>query len=117
VAVGASLEVLVIESGLASGNLDMVAPLAHSLRRLSLERCPEVVGELPSAPVLVAPRCMLSATVRLTKVPVHKSTQATSALSRPWRTSRTSASAGATTFLVRNIRAHFGWDRYFRIST
>jgi hypothetical protein len=70
VAVGARLEVLVIKSGLAAGSLDMVAPLAQSLRRLSLERCPKVVGKLPSAPVIVAPRCMLSATVRLTKVPL-----------------------------------------------
>ena len=70
VAVGARLEVLVIKSGLAAGSLDMVAPLAQSLRRLSLERCPKVVGKLPSALVIVAPRCMLSATVRLTKVPL-----------------------------------------------
>jgi hypothetical protein len=45
VSVGARLEVLVIESGLASGNLDMVAPLAHSLRRLTLKGCPGVFGE------------------------------------------------------------------------
>jgi hypothetical protein len=49
VAVEASLEVLVIESGLASGDLDMVAPLAQSLRRLFLKGCLRVFGKLPSA--------------------------------------------------------------------
>jgi hypothetical protein len=60
VAVGVRLEVLVIQRGLASGNLDMLAPLANSLRRLTLEGCPRVFGELTSAPVIGAPLGPLS---------------------------------------------------------